>query len=142
MSIVAYSGYATVGGLVGQHALGLVVGEDDLMHRVAAVLEGNVVAVYVRRKKDFCRALGVMYMGNIHDRTSTYRGSTQSLGWRKGRRSKDKSATETNYNKAKTLTSRGGPSGSPMLMTVHSCLERDEPTKTRVSHGDKSTVNA
>lgn len=32
------------------------------MHGIAAVLEGNVVAVYVRRKKDFCRALGVMCM--------------------------------------------------------------------------------
>jgi hypothetical protein len=57
------------------------------MHGIAAVLEGNVVAVYVRRKKDFCRALGVMYMCNIHDGTATYRGSTQSLGWKKGRRS-------------------------------------------------------
>lgn len=80
--------------------------------------------------------------GNIHDSTVTYRGSTQSLGWRRGRRSQDKSATETNYSKAKTLTSRGGPSGSPMLMTVHSCLERDEPTKNRVSHINENSANA
>lgn len=32
------------------------------MHGIAAVLEGNVVAVYVRRKKDFCQVLGVMRM--------------------------------------------------------------------------------
>jgi hypothetical protein len=40
------------------------------------------------------------------------------------------STPETKYNIVETLTNRGVPSGSPTLMTVHSCLESEEPTKT------------
>lgn len=81
------------------------------MHGIAAVLEGNVVAVYVRREKDFCHVLVVMHMGDTNEMTATYLGSTQSLGWKKGRRSKDKSATETDCNKPKRLPVEGGPPG-------------------------------
>ena len=37
-----------------QHVLGLLVGEEDLVNGVSAVLEGNVVAVDVRREEDLC----------------------------------------------------------------------------------------
>lgn len=38
--------------LMWQHVLGLLIGEEDLVNGVSAVLEGNVVAVNVRREED------------------------------------------------------------------------------------------
>lgn len=55
----------------------------------------------------------------------TYPGSKRSLGWRKGTRSSGVSCGLDPCRGAHTK--RGGPSGSPMLMTVHSCLEMAEP---------------
>ena len=39
--------------LLGEHGGGLLVGEVDLVDGVAAVLEGDVVVVDVRREEDF-----------------------------------------------------------------------------------------
>lgn len=39
--------------LLGQHVLGLLVAECDFVDGVSAVLQGNVVAVDVRRQEDF-----------------------------------------------------------------------------------------
>lgn len=39
--------------LLGEHGGGLLVGEVDLVDRVSAVLEGDVVVVDVRREEDF-----------------------------------------------------------------------------------------
>lgn len=43
--------------LFGQHLLDLLIAEQDLMHRLSAVLEGDIVAVHVRWQK----YLGVPY---------------------------------------------------------------------------------
>ena len=63
MSIVARSGYAntTVGNLLWQHALGLIVGQNNFVDGIAAVLEGNIVAVDVGWKEDFCCLLGEVH---------------------------------------------------------------------------------
>lgn len=53
--------------LMRQHVLGLLVGEENLVNGVSAVLEGNVVAVDVRREEDLCGVVSSC-LGGPHSR--------------------------------------------------------------------------
>lgn len=42
--------------LLWEQLFGLFLAQADLVNGISAVLEGHVVAVYVRRQKDLCRS--------------------------------------------------------------------------------------
>ena len=88
--------------LMRQHVLGLLVGEEDLVDGVSAVLEGNVVAVDVGREEDLCGVVSSCLSGPLHDVSEAYRDSRQSPGWRKGRRSVVASVSEKRRCRALT----------------------------------------
>lgn len=103
--------------LLRQHLLDLFVAYVDLVYGVAALLKWHIVVITERRKEDFGvpdEALARREIGDL----VVPRMSTVPRCLREKRR----------------LTSRMGPSGSsPILMVVHSCLEKAEPTREFMS---------
>lgn len=98
------------------------------MHWVSLSLERFKVAFDVGRQENFWESsqqscVECRRIKNCH------LGSSQSLETIERMLSGSKQCQHlSGRTSGERLTRRGGPSGSPMLMTVCSCLERDVPT--------------
>ena len=129
----------TVGYLLGQHVTQLLLAEANLVDGLSSVLEGDVIAVEVRGKKYFCISSSVSGVrekpGTLGERTgipveALARGEVCDL---------ETVSEEAGKQKLQKRTRRGGPSGSPMLMTVDCSLESAEPVKVLANSNYPST---
>lgn len=99
--------------LLRQHVPNFLVAEQDLVDWLSSVFQRSVLAIDVRRHKDLGVPGEALAGGKVRDlRRSRSVRTPATVHHRVGRR---------------RLTSRGGPSGSPMLIKVHSSLLKAVP---------------
>lgn len=117
---------SVAGRLLREHVFGLLIAKDNVVHRIPAVLERNIVAVDVRREEDLWekRSACCRRCMRASNKQQTYQDSTGTLGSRRGRTAVQLVSERLRLRKTgSTHTRRGGPSGSPMLIVVDSSLE-------------------
>jgi hypothetical protein len=117
----------TVGYLLGQHITQLFVAKADLVNGLSSILEGNVVAVEVRGEKDFYTRSSISGVRKKPGGQANPTGiPVEALTRGEVGNLKVVSKGELKMT-VERRTRRGGPSGSPMLMTVVFSIERAEP---------------
>lgn len=99
--------------VAGEHVLDLLVRQGDLLDGLALVLQGRVVVIDVRGQEELGIPFKALAGGKIRDLLQKAIVSSKSRGDRARCRM--------------PLTSRGGPSSSPMLIVVDLDSERAEP---------------
>lgn len=97
----------------GEHVLDLLVRQCDLLDGLALVLQGRIVVIDVRGQEELGIPFKALAGGKIRDLLQKAIVSFKSRGDRARCRM--------------LLTSRGGPSSSPMLIVVDLDSERAEP---------------
>ena len=112
--------------VVGEHVPDLLVRQGDLLDGLALGLQGRVVVVDVRGQEELGVPFKALAGGEIRDLLHEAVVSTLSRGYRARCRM--------------LLTSRGGPSSSPMLIVVDLDSERAEPEDEHMSANGKETL--
>lgn len=105
--------------VVGKHVLDLLVRQGDLLDGLALVLQGRIVVIDVRGQEELRVPFKALAGGEIRDLLHEAIVSLQSRDCRARCRM--------------LLTSRGGPSSSPMLIVVDLDSERAEPEDEHMS---------
>lgn len=114
--------------VAGEHVLDLLVRQGDLLDGLALVLQGRVVVIDVGGQEELWIPLEALARGEIRDLLHGAIVSSKPCGDRARCRM--------------PLTSRGGPSSSPMLIVVDLDSERAEPAGEHMSvHGTRPSYD-